>query len=70
MKALEEEEAAKICRQILQATKAEGWQLGKTRVFLRAGQLALLEVSRNNVFGLRFEVWLPTTETQKLHRGR
>ena len=42
---LSTEDAAAICRRILQATKAEGWQLGKSRVFLRAGQLALLEVS-------------------------
>ena len=44
---LSTEDAAAICRRILQATKAEGWQLGKSRVFLRAGQLALLEVSSN-----------------------
>lgn len=41
---LSNEDAAEICRRVLQATKAEGWQLGKSRVFLRAGQLALLEV--------------------------
>ena len=42
---LDTETAARICRQVLQATHAEGWQMGSTRVFLRAGQLALLEVS-------------------------
>lgn len=41
---LSDEEAAAVCRRVLQATKAQGWQIGKTRVFLRAGQLALLEV--------------------------
>ena len=42
--ALSDEAAADICRRVLLATKAEGWQLGKSRVFLRSGQLALLEV--------------------------
>ena len=41
---LDEAGAAELSRRILQAVKLQGWQLGKTRVFLRAGQLALLEV--------------------------
>ncbi len=41
---LQEEEAADISRKVLQAVKVMGWQMGKTRVFLRAGQLAQLEV--------------------------
>lgn len=45
MNSLSDTKAAEISRKILQATKADGWQMGKTRVFLRAGQLALLEVS-------------------------
>jgi len=44
MNSLSEGQAAEISRRILQATKSDGWQMGKTRVFLRAGQLALLEV--------------------------
>ena len=44
---MQEEEAADISRKVLQAVKIMGWQMGKTRVFLRAGQLAQLEVSRN-----------------------
>lgn len=48
MNTLNEQEASDICRRILQATKAEGWQLGKSRVFLRAGQLALLEVQSDS----------------------
>ena len=43
---LQEEEAADISRKVLQAVKVMGWQMGKTRVFLRAGQLAQLEVSQ------------------------
>lgn len=43
---LSNEDAADLCRRILQATKAEAWQLGRSRVFLRAGQLALLEVRK------------------------
>ena len=41
---LQDDEAADISRKVLQAVKLLGWQLGKTRVFLRAGQLAQLEV--------------------------
>lgn len=41
---LQIEEAADISRKVLQAVKIIGWQMGKTRVFLRAGQLAQLEV--------------------------
>lgn len=41
---LQEAEAADISRKVLQAVKIMGWQMGKTRVFLRAGQLAQLEV--------------------------
>ena len=41
---LQEGEAADISRKVLQAVKIMGWQMGKTRVFLRAGQLAQLEV--------------------------
>lgn len=41
---LEEDKAAELCRKILQAVKLQAWQIGKTRVFLRAGQLAQLEV--------------------------
>ena len=39
---LSNEDAAGLCRRILQATKAQGWQLGRSRVFLRAGQLAFV----------------------------
>ena len=41
---LQEDEAADISRKVLQAVKVMGWQMGETRVFLRAGQLAQLEV--------------------------
>ncbi|KAL3147636.1 hypothetical protein ABBQ38_014686 [Trebouxia sp. C0009 RCD-2024] len=43
---LQDDEAADISRKVLQAVKIMGWQLGKTRVFLRAGQLAQLEGAR------------------------
>ena len=41
---LADEEAADLSRRILQAVRLEGWQIGKSRVFLRAGQLAQMEV--------------------------
>ena len=43
---LGDEEAADLSRRILQAVRLEGWQIGKSRVFLRAGQLAQMEVSK------------------------
>lgn len=43
--ALTEDIAADVSRRVLQAVRLKGWQIGKTRVFLRAGQLAQLEVS-------------------------
>ena len=46
---LADEEAADLSRRILQAVRLEGWQIGKSRVFLRAGQLAQMEVSPGSV---------------------
>eukprot|EP00891_Asterochloris_glomerata_P005032 jgi/Astpho2/5032/e_gw1.00071.58.1_t len=43
---LADEEAADLSRRILQAVRLEGWQIGKSRVFLRAGQLAQMEGAR------------------------
>lgn len=37
---------ADVSRRILFASQLEGWQLGRSRVFLRAGQLAQLEVRK------------------------
>ena len=42
---LADEQAADLSRRILQAVRLDGWQIGKSRVFLRAGQLAQMEVS-------------------------
>ncbi len=41
---LTDELAADVSRRVLLAVRLKGWQIGKTRVFLRAGQLAQLEV--------------------------
>lgn len=37
-------QSADLAKRILYASQLDGWQLGKSRVFLRAGQLAQLEV--------------------------
>lgn len=37
-------QVADVARRILFASQLDGWQLGNSRVFLRAGQLAQLEV--------------------------
>ncbi|KAK9829628.1 hypothetical protein WJX72_006968 [[Myrmecia] bisecta] len=63
MAAVSEEEAAEVARRVLQAVKLEGWQIGKTRVFLRAGQLAQLEGAR----GLRLTASAITI--QAVYRG-
>ena len=44
-----EREAADVIKRVLFTTGIEGWQLGRSRVFLRAGQLALLEGARGRV---------------------
>ena len=41
---LDNETAGELCTRILRRTDLDGWQIGKTRVFLRAGQLAQIEV--------------------------
>ena len=41
---LSDEAAGQLCRELLVASGLDGWQIGKTRVFLRAGQLANIEV--------------------------
>ena len=41
---LTDKAAGQICREVLVVSGLEGWQIGKTRVFLRAGQLANIEV--------------------------
>eukprot|EP00884_Botryococcus_braunii_P001103 jgi/Botrbrau1/10994/Bobra.0234s0017.1 len=46
MDTLDEATAMELSRRILQVVRLQGWQIGKTRVFLRAGQLAQLEGAR------------------------
>lgn len=38
------EDVGLLCRELLQGLGLDGWQIGKQRVFLRAGQLAHVEV--------------------------
>jgi len=38
------EDVRQLCRELLQGLGIDGWQIGKERVFLRAGQLAHVEV--------------------------
>jgi hypothetical protein len=45
-------QVAIVVRRILFSFGLEGWQMGKTRVFLRAGQLALLEVGSDKQLGM------------------
>ena len=52
MQALDEDTAAQLSKRILIVSGLKGWQLGKSRIFLRAGQLAQLEVSINLGMGV------------------
>lgn len=52
-----------VCKHILYGSGLENWQLGKTRVFLRAGQLAQLEGAR----GRRLTV--SAVQIQAVYRG-
>jgi myosin heavy subunit len=45
MDSLDDATAMELSKKILQICRLQGWQIGKTRVFLRAGQLAQLEVT-------------------------
>ena len=40
-----------VCKHVLYTSGLEGWQLGRTRVFLRTGQLAQLEVGEGRQKG-------------------
>ncbi|KAJ8448591.1 hypothetical protein Cgig2_012235 [Carnegiea gigantea] len=42
---------ATACRKILEKVKLQGYQIGKTKVFLRAGQMAEIDAIRNEVLG-------------------
>ncbi|BDA45618.1 Myosin-17 [Coccomyxa sp. Obi] len=46
VESMDQVQAGEYVRKILQAARVDGWQIGKTRVFLRAGQLAQLEGAR------------------------
>ncbi|CAO2831955.1 unnamed protein product [Amaranthus hypochondriacus] len=39
------------CRKILEKVQLEGYQIGKTKVFLRAGQMAEIDARRNEILG-------------------
>ncbi|EEF44325.1 myosin XI, putative [Ricinus communis] len=39
------------CKRLLEKAKLQGYQIGKTKVFLRAGQMAELDARRNEVLG-------------------
>jgi myosin V len=47
--AVSEAQAAEIVKRVLYGTGIDGWQMGRSRVFLRAGQLAVLEGARGRV---------------------
>lgn len=51
-------QVAEVARRVLFASQLDGWQLGKSRVFLRAGQLAQLEVGRRGRRPGRQRAWL------------
>ncbi|KAI4304547.1 hypothetical protein MLD38_040041 [Melastoma candidum] len=44
-------EDVSVCKRLLEKVGLEGYQIGKTKVFLRAGQMAELDVRRTEVLG-------------------
>ena len=67
-------QAADVARRILFASQLEGWQLGSSRVFLRAGQLAALEGARGrrlSAHALKIQAaWRGLAARQHLRRAR
>eukprot|EP00208_Stichococcus_sp_RCC1054_P002079 CAMPEP_0206143610 /NCGR_PEP_ID=MMETSP1473-20131121/21153_1 /ASSEMBLY_ACC=CAM_ASM_001109 /TAXON_ID=1461547 /ORGANISM="Stichococcus sp, Strain RCC1054" /LENGTH=1690 /DNA_ID=CAMNT_0053539093 /DNA_START=726 /DNA_END=5798 /DNA_ORIENTATION=+ len=45
---MEDEAVVEVIRLVLAQARLQGWQIGTTRVFLRAGQLAALETARSH----------------------
>ncbi|PSC74954.1 Myosin-J heavy chain isoform A [Micractinium conductrix] len=72
--AVEEAQVADLARRILFASQLEGWQLGRSRVFLRAGQLAQLEGARGrrlSAAAVRIQAaWRGMEARQTLRRAR
>ncbi|PKI60876.1 hypothetical protein CRG98_018749 [Punica granatum] len=40
------------CKKILEKANLQGYQIGKTKLFLRAGQMAEMDARRNEVLGI------------------
>ncbi|KAL4420012.1 hypothetical protein ABPG75_007110 [Micractinium tetrahymenae] len=72
--ALNETQTADLARRILYASQLEGWQMGKSCVFLRAGQLAQLEGARGrrlSVAAVRIQAaWRGMEARRLLRRSR
>ncbi|KAL9226046.1 hypothetical protein vseg_001900 [Gypsophila vaccaria] len=56
------------CRKILEKVQLKGYQIGKTKVFLRAGQMAELDALRNEVLGRSATVIQKQVRTFFFHR--
>ncbi|KAH9616482.1 hypothetical protein KSS87_017295 [Heliosperma pusillum] len=56
------------CRKILEKVQLKGYQIGKTKVFLRAGQMAELDAVRNEVLGRSATVIQKQVRTFFYHR--
>ncbi|XP_074284559.1 myosin-6-like isoform X2 [Silene latifolia] len=56
------------CRKILEKVQLKGYQIGKTKVFLRAGQMAELDALRNEVLGRSATVIQKQVRTFFYHR--
>eukprot|EP01023_Acetabularia_acetabulum_P012483 TRINITY_DN15844_c0_g1_i1.p1 TRINITY_DN15844_c0_g1~~TRINITY_DN15844_c0_g1_i1.p1 ORF type:complete len:843 (-),score=133.29 TRINITY_DN15844_c0_g1_i1:564-3092(-) len=48
-RSMNQEVARKVCESVLEKSGLKGWQMGFTKVFLRSGQLAVLEGERGRV---------------------
>ncbi|XP_057547407.1 myosin-6 [Amaranthus tricolor] len=56
------------CKKIIEKVQLEGYQIGKTKVFLRAGQMAEIDARRNEVLGRSATVIQKQIRTFFFHR--
>ncbi|CAL0316881.1 unnamed protein product [Lupinus luteus] len=57
------------CKRILEKVGNKGYQIGKTKVFLRAGQMAELETQRSDVFGKSASIIQRKVSSNLAHRS-
>jgi myosin V len=72
--AASEAQIAEVVKRVMKISGIDGWQMGRTRVFLRAGQLAQLEGSRGRILAVAAvkvqAAWRAVEARRQLARAR